>query len=92
MFPFLRTYKPMLKRARQCGTREYGDVRRLLKQWLYCQHMVRLLHQQNARLYQAAMERDSLLWEKHHNVEGHTGDTSVDGDSIVFSTPISSPR
>lgn len=89
MFPFLRTYKPMLKRAR--GTPCYRDVRQLLKQWLYCQHMVRLLGQQNARLYQAAGERDLLLWEKHHNVEGHTGNPTVDGDGPIDGTPIQAP-
>lgn len=58
MFPFLRTFKPMLKRAR--GTPSYQDVRRLLQLWLYCRHMTQLLDWQNTRLYQVAQERDLL--------------------------------
>lgn len=58
-FAFLRTYKPMLKAAR--GTPHYAHVRLLLQNWLWAQHMVRLLHRQNTALYKAARERDALL-------------------------------
>jgi hypothetical protein len=79
MFPFLRTYKPMLKRA--WGTPSYQDVRQLLKQWQHCQHITQLLQHQNTRLYQAAHDRDQLLWEKHHGERpnNHT----ADNDCIV---------
>lgn len=62
MFPFLRTYKPMLKAAR--GTPHYAAIRQLLQQWLWAKRMVRLLHHQNAALYKAARERDALLMRK----------------------------
>ena len=61
-FPFLRTYKPMLKRAR--GTPSYQDVRQLLQLWLHCKRIQRLLDRQNQSLYEAARERDRLQGEK----------------------------
>jgi hypothetical protein len=64
-FPFLRTYKPMLKRAR--GTTSYQDVRQLLKLWLHCRHITTILDQQNVRLYQAAHERDCLLSHRNNS-------------------------
>jgi hypothetical protein len=68
-FPFLRTYKPMLKRAR--GTASYQDVRALLKLWLHCRHITSLLQRQNDSLYQAARERDNLVyqWNQEHPIE-----------------------
>ncbi len=79
-FPFLRTYKPMLKRAR--GTPSYQDVRQLIKLWMHCQHMTQLLHRQNTNLYQASRDRDLLLWEKHH-VEGCYRDLTNYPDIVV---------
>lgn len=55
-FPFLRTYKPMLKRAR--GTPSYEDIRLLLRLWLHCKHIRRLLDSQNERLYLATRGLD----------------------------------
>lgn len=48
----------MLKRAR--GTASYQDIRQLLKLWLYCKKMLKLLEKQNERLYQAGKARDYL--------------------------------
>ena len=62
MFPFLRTFKPMLKRAR--GTPFYADIRLLLRLWLHGQHMTRLFEGQSRRLYAVARERDLMLWER----------------------------
>lgn len=53
-FPFLRTFKPMLKRAR--GTASYEDVRQLLKLWLHCRRLRSLLDNQNRLLYVAARQ------------------------------------
>jgi hypothetical protein len=58
-FAFLRTYKPLLKRAR--GTPYYEDIRELLGYWLRQKKIERLLAAQNLRLYEAARERDCLL-------------------------------
>lgn len=58
-FPFLRTYKPLLKKAR--GTPFYEDIRKLLQEYLFQKHLRRLLDGQNERLYKAAKERDLLL-------------------------------
>lgn len=58
-FAFLRTYKPLLKRAR--GTPYYEDIRELLGYWLRQKKIERLLAAQNLRLYEAARERDRLL-------------------------------
>lgn len=58
-FPFLRTWKPLLKRAR--GTAFYADIRELLKLWLFAKRLRRLLDGQNERLYKVAKERDALL-------------------------------
>ena len=60
-FPFLRTYKPLLKRAR--GTASYADVRQLLQQWMWARRIERLFHGQNERLLKAARSRDALLGE-----------------------------
>jgi hypothetical protein len=76
----------MLKRA--WGTPSYQDVRQLLKQWIYCQHMVQLLHRQNDNLYQAARDRDLLLWEKYHGdrLNSHTADNDcIVADGAQFS-------
>ena len=60
-FSFLRTFKPMLKRAR--GTEFYPDVRRLLQLWLHCKRVTALLEGQNQKLYRAACDRDRMISE-----------------------------
>lgn len=59
---FLRTWKPVLKRAR--GTPSYPDVRLLVRLWMRSKALERLLDGQNARLYAVARERDALLCER----------------------------
>lgn len=61
MFPFLRTFKPMLKRAR--GTPHYADIRLLLQLWLHAKHMQRILDGQNIRLYNVARAHAKLTKE-----------------------------
>jgi hypothetical protein len=60
-FPFLRTWKPVLKRAR--GTEFYPEIRRLLQLWLHCKRITRILEGQNQKLYKAARDRDRMLSE-----------------------------
>jgi len=62
LFPFLRTFKPLLKAAQR--TPFYADIRQLLKLWLHGQHMTRLFESQSRRLYTVARERDMLLWKR----------------------------
>jgi hypothetical protein len=66
-------YKPLLKSTK--GTPMYALVRELLRDIMFRQHLQRLLDRQNLGLYQAAKQRDLLLWEKHH------GNLSGDGSS-----------
>jgi hypothetical protein len=60
-FPFLRTFKPMLKRAK--GTPCEQDVRKLLELWLHAKRLRRLLDHQNETLLHVSQERDWLLAE-----------------------------
>ena len=79
MFSFLRTFKPMLKRARgkdAAHAPSYQDVRKLLQLWLHAQHMVALLDRQNTRLYQAAQERDMLI-QKNREANFFPEDTTI---------------
>lgn len=62
MFPFLRTYKPVLKEAQT--TPLYEPIRRLLQQWLFAKHIQGLLESQNRSLFLAAQEKDRLLAER----------------------------
>ena len=55
----LKTFKPMLRRAR--GTPSHADVRVLIRLWLHSKRLQRLVDGQNAHLYEAARERDLLL-------------------------------
>jgi hypothetical protein len=84
MFPFLRTFKPMLKRARgkdAAHAPSYQDVRRLLQLWMYCRHMVALLDRQNTRLYQAAQERDMLI---HLRIQQNREANFFPEDTTIF--------
>ena len=54
---FLRTYKPMLRRAR--GTASYQDVRTLIQLWIHAKQMQNLLDAQNRRLFEVARELDA---------------------------------
>ena len=62
-FPFLRTFKPMLKRA--WGTASYQDMRLLLQLWLHCKRTRQLLEGQSERLCHAAGARDVMLATSH---------------------------
>ena len=68
-FPFLRTFKPVLKRARAVRDTApdiYEDVRLLLSLWLHQKRIRRLLDHQNASLLAASQERDRLLHDFPH--------------------------
>lgn len=68
-------YKPLLKRLR--GTPEYDQLRRLLRELQRSRHLEEMLQAQNQRLYQAARERDLLLWKNNHDHRRHCSQVSV---------------
>lgn len=59
-WPFLRIYKPMLKRA--WNLPNYQDVRELIQLWMWAKRIRALLNRQNDALTRAARERDELLY------------------------------
>lgn len=74
-WPFLRTYKPMLKRA--WNLPNYLDVRQLIQQWMWAKRIQALLERQNQALFRAASERDRLLFERRFP-SSHANETSVE--------------